>query len=508
MTHYLYIDTENVGNSWIPLMDQADADTVMLLFYTAQTSAISMPQLGRLLNFVKRADVQLINCTVGKNALDFQLVTALGHRFAQDTEAEYIIYSSDTGYDAVVSFWRERGCRIRRVPAGAPLNRPAQQTAPNANRKAAPKPVEQKDNKTNEPKKTDIKAEKPVETTENKPAAEKSPDVKADSVDAKAVSPAPQKAVEGPSAAAQPVESAPNAAKPEAAPEAKPVETKPAEVATAPLYGRITVHKDAPQPVQPEAKPAIQPEKPVEVQEKAEVKQPEEAATPLYGRIVVYKDGESQKAAQSAEKPEQKGAQPLAQPEKASTISTESKAERKTIAQQIDAKAEETKQSVVKTEAKPAPAKNAAPKSGDAKDAPKAKAAAKPGKKPAEKKATPSDKKEEPKVEQPIVAPAPISPVVRIDTRTRPETVINAVPVGSEGAIADALKKADEAAHVEDVLHLLQESIATDANRRMQWIYRALLKKYGQKHGIVLYNAIRDKVKNYCRTLEKTATEA
>ena len=162
MTHYLYIDTENVGNSWIPLMDQADADTVMLLFYTAQTSAISMPQLGRLLNFVKRADVQLINCTVGKNALDFQLVTALGHRFAQDTEAEYIIYSSDTGYDAVVSFWRERGCRIRRVPAGAPLNRPAQQTAPNANRKAAPKPVEQKDNKTNEPKKTDIKAEKPV----------------------------------------------------------------------------------------------------------------------------------------------------------------------------------------------------------------------------------------------------------------------------------------------------------------------------------------------------------
>ena len=112
MTHYLYIDTENVGNSWIPLMDQADADTVMLLFYTAQTSAISMPQLGRLLNFVKRADVQLINCTVGKDALDFQLVSYLGYMIREAPEEDYCIISNDKAFELVGRFWQDKNVNV------------------------------------------------------------------------------------------------------------------------------------------------------------------------------------------------------------------------------------------------------------------------------------------------------------------------------------------------------------------------------------------------------------
>ena len=63
----------------------------------------------------KRGAVHWIKCFEGQNALDFQLVTELGSCLSQNGSREYIIVSNDTGYDAVVRYWQQKGCSVRRL---------------------------------------------------------------------------------------------------------------------------------------------------------------------------------------------------------------------------------------------------------------------------------------------------------------------------------------------------------------------------------------------------------
>ena len=51
---------------------------------------------------------------------------------------------------------------------------------------------------------------------------------------------------------------------------------------------------------------------------------------------------------------------------------------------------------------------------------------------------------------------------------------------------------------------ILDEGAAVEANKRMAYVYRAVLKEFGQKKGIELYGAVRECAKPYYRaTLRK-----
>ena len=52
----------------------------------------------------------------GSNGLDFQLVSYLGYELHADCSKEMVIVSKDTGFDAVVHFWQERGMNVKRLP--------------------------------------------------------------------------------------------------------------------------------------------------------------------------------------------------------------------------------------------------------------------------------------------------------------------------------------------------------------------------------------------------------
>ena len=112
MKHYL-IDSENVGDFWIPLLDLPADMAKLIVFYTKNSPHMSYDSLIKL----KESDrkVTFIKCYEGTNALDFQLCTELGFLIANNPGDEFIIVTNDTGYDAAVKYWRRKEYSVKRI---------------------------------------------------------------------------------------------------------------------------------------------------------------------------------------------------------------------------------------------------------------------------------------------------------------------------------------------------------------------------------------------------------
>ena len=112
MAKIYYIDSENVGDSWIDLLSEDDSR--FLVFYTGHSPRIAYPQAIQLMNATNKPE--FVECYEGNNGLDFQLVSYLGYELHTDNTNEMVIVSNDTGFDAVVHFWMDRGMNVKRVP--------------------------------------------------------------------------------------------------------------------------------------------------------------------------------------------------------------------------------------------------------------------------------------------------------------------------------------------------------------------------------------------------------
>lgn len=106
------VDTENVGTAWKELLEIGDRNRI-LLFYTAKSPYISYPDLDYIRKY---ADAfEMIECYPGKNGLDFQMVSYLGYLLKSAPKSEYILFTNDNGFDAVVKFWTDRDIRVSRM---------------------------------------------------------------------------------------------------------------------------------------------------------------------------------------------------------------------------------------------------------------------------------------------------------------------------------------------------------------------------------------------------------
>ena len=112
MKHYL-IDSENVGDFWIPLLELPADRAELIVFYTKNSPHMSYDSLIKL----KESDrkVTFIKCYEGTNALDFQLCSELGFLIAVNPGDEFIIVTNDTGYDAAVKYWRRKEYSVKRI---------------------------------------------------------------------------------------------------------------------------------------------------------------------------------------------------------------------------------------------------------------------------------------------------------------------------------------------------------------------------------------------------------
>ncbi len=121
MSKRYFIDSENVGDNWISLLDTVAEEDEILVFYTAKSPHMNYKNLITLKKSPK--DVTFIECCEGNNALDFQLCTELGYQVRDIGDDEYIIVTNDTGYDAVVKYWKDRGIALKRITGKACLQK-------------------------------------------------------------------------------------------------------------------------------------------------------------------------------------------------------------------------------------------------------------------------------------------------------------------------------------------------------------------------------------------------
>lgn len=135
------IDIENVANSGFEGLENLSAEDSLLIFYSEKHSSINLSVHQKLEQSPARKEYLSIK-TGGKNALDFQLVTWLGYRLAKVPQESYVIVSKDTGFDAVVDFWKKRGMNVSR---NADLKVPGRkQTVKKAEKKAEKKADKEK----------------------------------------------------------------------------------------------------------------------------------------------------------------------------------------------------------------------------------------------------------------------------------------------------------------------------------------------------------------------------
>lgn len=106
---YYFIDTENVGDKWYDLLEKVKKKDRIVTFYTQNHSK----QLEEfLLKHVNNSQIIWLECTVGNNALDYQLIGVLTYLIVKHPNASFCIYSHDKGYQKTVDFWKNRGIRI------------------------------------------------------------------------------------------------------------------------------------------------------------------------------------------------------------------------------------------------------------------------------------------------------------------------------------------------------------------------------------------------------------
>lgn len=108
------IDSENINDIWVMLLHILGEKDEIAVFYTDNSAYMSYGKIVRILKQEQGA-LRWIKCFEGTNALDFQLVSELGHMLCGDGRREYVIVSNDTGYDVVVRYWQGRGYSVRRM---------------------------------------------------------------------------------------------------------------------------------------------------------------------------------------------------------------------------------------------------------------------------------------------------------------------------------------------------------------------------------------------------------
>ena len=111
------VDSENVGDLWVThILALADQTDEVVVFYTQKSPHMGYDNIRKLL--ADGREVNFIKCVEGRNALDFQLVTELGYRLGSEKEEhEYIMVTNDTGFDAVVQYWKNAGKQVKRYNA-------------------------------------------------------------------------------------------------------------------------------------------------------------------------------------------------------------------------------------------------------------------------------------------------------------------------------------------------------------------------------------------------------
>ena len=100
---YFFIDLENVRSEGLEGVLSLAADDMVFIFYSENAMNLSIPALENLNN--SKASKKFIKTNyIGKNAMDFQIVSLFGAMIERNKKGSYYIISQDNGFRSAVSF--------------------------------------------------------------------------------------------------------------------------------------------------------------------------------------------------------------------------------------------------------------------------------------------------------------------------------------------------------------------------------------------------------------------
>jgi hypothetical protein len=115
MTYFL-IDFENVHAAGIANPAVCVEGDIVCIYYGPASQNLPLETIHAF--FQRDVGLQTVPVNTGsKNALDFQLTTHLGYLIGkgEHSGAAYRIVSNDTGFDCVVTYWKDKGIDIARI---------------------------------------------------------------------------------------------------------------------------------------------------------------------------------------------------------------------------------------------------------------------------------------------------------------------------------------------------------------------------------------------------------
>lgn len=100
---YFFIDLENVRSEGLEGVASLAADDMVFIYYSENAMNLSIPTLENLNN--SKASKKFIKTNyIGKNAMDFQIVSLFGAMIERNRQGSYYIISQDNGFRSAVSF--------------------------------------------------------------------------------------------------------------------------------------------------------------------------------------------------------------------------------------------------------------------------------------------------------------------------------------------------------------------------------------------------------------------
>ncbi len=110
------IDYENVADAGVKGIDTLSSTDSVVIFYGSKIKTVSYESLIAITK--SKALIEHLKAEkTAKNYLDFQLTTYLGYKLGQKHYDGIFIISHDSGFDAVIDFWTNKGLSIKRQSA-------------------------------------------------------------------------------------------------------------------------------------------------------------------------------------------------------------------------------------------------------------------------------------------------------------------------------------------------------------------------------------------------------
>jgi len=107
------VDYENVSDAGLVGVDQLSGNDIVVIFYGSKVKSVAYESLIAITS--SSANIEHVKAEkTAKNYLDFQLTTYLGYKLGQNSYDAIFVISRDSGFDAVVDFWTEKGYSIKR----------------------------------------------------------------------------------------------------------------------------------------------------------------------------------------------------------------------------------------------------------------------------------------------------------------------------------------------------------------------------------------------------------